>query len=302
MAGGVLQHYTWHNDTSWSSGLKPTTGDAALVEAEVGDAQSVIDTGGTAEAVDLALLQTHPFFNGRFGSSSTPIKSAATLLQVFGGGAFYFECHKDGASAFNVDRAEIAAATPRTVVQLGSDTAPDNGEWVDIFHHRGALLLKSNIVFNASARVVVGSIDNPNDAALEIATGAPTLPTLDVGAGVVTPKNVVTALNINGGVVYKQTTKATTVDLRAGTLFYDHEAIGGDATRITVHRGAVLHLWRNAVPKLISTLQLLPGAIIVASKHTQLHDFTTLVDQGARWIQSTAEARAIGTTPLARAA
>lgn len=287
MSGGILQAVQWDQDASWSTGNKPVSTDQAIVSDLLGDAASVTDATGAASTIELALLQTHPLFMGNFGSSGTPIVSATNLLQVYGGGGFFFECTAN-AVANETLRADIAASAAGTRVELGSETG-DKGDWTDIYAMRGNLLLKGNIAFAAAARLVVGSLMHERDAHVVIASGAEVLPNLDQSAGVVTALNVVTNGKISGGVFVKNTNPCVNLDLLGGICYYDHEAVGGDATVIRVHRGAMLHLWRNAVLKTLSTVILMPGSTIVFSE--QVHTFTNLIDLGAKRITSQVDAQ-----------
>lgn len=298
MSGDLLQASTWHDDGSWSSSAKPVVNDAAIVSDVLGDTVTVIDTGGTADGIDLDILQTHPTFNGSFGSSGAPIRSAADLIQVYGGGGFYFEC-SSGGTGLTTDRIEIAAASPRTPVEIGSKTG-ELGDWIDLYALRGKILIKGNTAFDAAARLVVGQLEGERDVALTLADGTDPLPTLDMKAGSVTIQRTVTNWRQSGGVAIKEDKPATNIDLFGGLLFYDHQAIGGDGTTIRVHRGATLHLWHNALQKTISNLILMPGSIIVASEHAKVHTFTnTPIDLGARWIRSEMQARQIAQRALA---
>lgn len=290
MAGGILQAASWHLDGSWNSAAKPTTDDIAIVSENLDDDAVVIDTGHTAH-VDLDLLQTHPQFAGDFGSSGSPIQTAADVLKVQGGGGFFMECCA-ASSAFKTDRAEIAAADPNTCVELGS-VVGDAGDWVEIYGLRGRILLKGNIQFDAAGLVCVGQVGGRSDVNLIIDSNADTLAKLKTQSGTTIARNVVTDLIVAGGVAYKEDTKATTVDVMAGTLFYDHQAIAGDATVIRVWPGAMLHLWNNSFVKTITQLILMPGSTIVANEHPKLHIFTDKIDMGARWITSESAARNI---------
>ena len=289
MSGGVLQAQAWDQDASWDSGAKPVTDDPAIVSETLAATSTVTDASGAASTVDLDLLQTHPLFAGSFGTSGSPIVSAADLVQVYGPGGFYFECTANGL-AWKTDRVEIAPADIGAPIELGSESG-DAGDYVDIYALRGKILLKGNTQFDAAGRVIVGSIRTDSDVRLQIASGADDLATLDVRSGTVEALNVVTNLRQAGGTVIKDDAKAVNVELFGGTLFYDHAAVSGDGTTIRVHRGATLHLWRNAVQKIIPNVILLPGSIIVFSPHTKLHNILNLIDMGARRITSEGPAR-----------
>lgn len=295
MSGDLLQGEDWGTAGNWSSSAIPVDGDIAIVSDQLAATATVTDSGGAAEGIDLTLLQTHPNFSGSFGTSAAPIRGIADLVQVYGGN-FFFEA--DGESANKItDEVEVCAQTPGTIVELGSNPS-DTGDLKDIRLCRGNVTIKGNSKLDAAARVVVARMTSDNDVRCTIANGAETLANLDVTSGYAEVDSIVTTINQTGGILVKDVTRAVNVFVFGGICFYDHQAVGGDATIVHVHAGAIFHMWRNAKLKTVTTVILHPDSTLVYNPNA--HTITNLKNNGGKLITNHAMAQRVAAQALAR--
>lgn len=281
MAGGILTgNGAWGTGGNWTDGAAiPAVNDDAIMGSTLN--ADVTDAGNDANAIDLDLLLTEPAFARLFGTQASPIVIAADLVQVQGNGGFYFECDSGAAGALKTDQIDVMAATANTPVEIGSASTITGarGDIDGITILRGKVVLKGNIMFGSSAVVAVRNIESTNDAQVVIASGADTLPTLQVFAGLVTSEGVITKLEVSMGATHIQDTAALgTVDL-AGILELNYGAGAPGttvATTINVLSGGFLNLMKKTQYKTVTTVNLYPGGKIQRNKN--LHIFTTFND------------------------
>ena len=270
MSGGMLVNGpAWGTAGNWSSGAIPVTNDLAGIPHTLNF--NVTDASGDAKGVDLNMLVTHPGYAKSFGVSGTPIKTAADLVHVKGSGPFYFESHKDGASAFVTDEVRIEAATPNAIVEIGSD-ASDADSNIDIVNIiRGTVTLTGTIKFTTTGQVIF-TPSSMGDATLTIVNSADTLPLLLQLNGRSQVDNIVTRLDLKGGECIKDTNKATEIDVFGGTLVYNHQASASDVTICRVHTGGVLDLTQNSLLKTFDHVIRYRGGVV--KRILEMHTFT----------------------------
>jgi hypothetical protein len=257
MANKLLNGTNWDTSGDWSPATEPVTAD----DVRVADAPRDIITGDQG-TIDLNSLLVPNRYVGAFGTTGAPLKIACTKVVYKGRGGFYYESDANGGSAFRTDEILIDAADPAVKVEIGSNGA-DPGKVDRVTLMRGNVLLKGNIVFDASLSLV----DLMREATLTIAAGASVaLPLLHNQGGISKSSSGITTLRQTGGEHTQDTVKITRADVFSGTLIYSHAAISGDATLITVWDGATLVLDADSFAKTITTIYLYPGARMSPSK------------------------------------
>lgn len=270
MSGGFLQAADWATDGNWSSAAKPVVNDDAIIANTLG--ADVIDTGGTAEGIDLDLLATHPLYRRNFGSSAAPIQTAADLIQVLGAGGFFFECDAGGV-ALKTDRIDVMPSNANATIELGTN-AGDQGDIDKIVIMGGNVTLKANIMFGATAVVEIGSMGRPSDTRVNIASGADTLASLKMNSGDLTCQGAVTAGELWGGRWVQSDAAVTTLDIHGGVCEWKHATASGST--IIVHPGGTLDLMQQAAYTVIDLVILYPGGKIY--RNVGLHTFTSFLD------------------------
>lgn len=271
MSGGMLVNGgAWGTAGNWSSAAIPVTDDLAGIPHTLN--YNVTDASGDAKGIDLDALITHPGYVKSFGVSGTPIKSAADLVHVKGAGPFYFESHKDGASAFVTDEVRIEAATPNAISEIGSDASDADSNITMVNVIRGNCTLTGTIKFSSDGQVILTPAAK-GDATLTIVNSADTLPLLLQLNGTSFIDNIVTRLDIKGGECTKDTNKAVEIDVYSGgVLIYNHGASGGDVTICRVHTGGVIDLTRNSLIKTFDHVVRYRGGVV--KRFPSMHTFT----------------------------
>lgn len=291
MAGGLLEgNGAWGTAGNWSDGAAiPIANSDAIMGSTLNS--DATDAVGDANDIDLDLLVTEPAFARLLGTQAAPIQTAADLVQVQGSGGFYFECDSGTAAAKKTDRIDIMAATANTPVEIGSAStvAGARGDIDGITILRGMVTLKGNIMFGSSAVVAVRQISAPGDSRVVIASGADTLPTLQVFMGLVEADSVITKLEVSMGAKHIQDTAAITTGDIGGILELDYGTGAPGtvvATTINVLPGGFLNLMKKSGYKTITTVNLYPGGRI--QRHKPMHIFTNFNDytSGAGLIES----------------
>ncbi len=277
MSGGQVTGPDLGLATSYDSGVLPVNNDLVSVPG-TNNNPIIIDSIAHLAGLDMDVIATEPGFVRSFGTSATAIEGACDLLNVRGGGGFFFECHNGGGS-LKVDKAIIRAANASTEIILGSVTG-SKGDWVDIDHERGKLTLAGNIQFDANAVVRVGGA-NPGDTFLAIDSGAGTLSILKQASGGSELRNVVTNLTLSGvgTTCDKHTTKAIKIVLLPGTtLNYFHKAVGGDVLLVEVWPGATFNLMASNEPKTIDKVVRMKGGHVRWIDDPKMHVITDFQD------------------------
>lgn len=253
----------------WTNGI-PTATDKGVIGAQCAN---VTDSGGDASGLDLEVWQTDPAFKNQFGTSGTPIESAADLVKVLQrAGSFNFDADNGGA-ALKVDDAIVMPGSKEVLVRLGSKSGAA-GAWDGIQCLRGRITLTGGISFGGSAVVKVGMINNRDDVDLLIDSGAGTLPTLRELFGFTTCKQIVTALEVGAGAVHVQDEQAVTSADVWGQLYVNHGAGAPGtvvATTIEARPGSVVNLFGfgdnyNTQFKTVTTLNEYPGSTVIYDK------------------------------------
>ncbi len=266
MSGGFLQAADWATDGNWSSSAKPIVNDDAIIADTLG--ADVIDTGGTAEGIDLNLLMTHPLYLRNFGSSAAPIKTAADLIQALGAGGFFFECDAGGV-ALKTDRIDVMPSNANATIEIGTN-ASDQGDIDKIVILSGNVTLKGNIMFGASAEVLIGSMGRPSDTRVKLVSGADTLASLKMNSGDFACQGAVTAGELWGGRWVQSEAAVTTLDIHAGGVCeWKHATTSG--TTINIYPGGKLDLMQEAM-YIVLTVNRWPGSTLL--KNDALHTIT----------------------------
>lgn len=275
MPGDILLTTNIHIDGDWTSGAKPIINTNAIMKAGVSG--TIIDTAATIAGVDLNLLMTEPGCISSFGTSASPIATAADLVQLFGSGGFHMNCHNN-AAAVKTDRVDILAANSQVPVELGSANSGDY-DWIECM--RGLITLRGDIQFGASAKVVVRMIDSPQDVNLTIGSEADTLPTLDMHNGRCESDGPITEATIRSGATLIQDSAVLTTGYIAGSLRMDYgfgtaaDATGTPiATIIYIYPGGMLDLTspNTTLYKEITDVIVYPGGVF--KRNTLLHVVT----------------------------
>lgn len=265
MAGDICTTVNMHLNASWSSGAIPVATSLTIIKS--GLTGVLIDTGATEAGLDLGMIMTEPGCIASYGSAVAPIVTAADLVQIYGSGGFYLDCHNNGA-AVKTDRVNVMAANKQVPIILGSAAAANAGDYVKIVCYRGNVTLKSGIKFEAGAQVIVRHIDSLADVMLTIASGAELLPVLTMEAGTCVSGGAITLAKIEKDATMTQDSAVITTADVAGTLRMDHGfdtaalATGTPiATLIEVHSGGLLDLVTpdNTLYKEITDVVVFPG-------------------------------------------
>ena len=269
MAGGQLLGGPYGTPGNWDSSAIPTAGDRAMIP-HTNDNDLITDVGGVSDAIDLALLFTHPGFAGAFGTTGTPIRGSTAFLHVMGSGAFNYECAKDGGTK-DVNRTLIECSTQAAKVQLGSKNT-DEGEYDWIDGLRGKVSLAGGILFEAACVLRIGMKTQQGDADVTIDASADTLPFLEQTAGVSKCNNIVTRSDLFAGTCIKDTNKAPTINVYGGQYVYNHASVAGEVLRVVVWPGATFNMMANSNVKVIDQLIEHPGARVMFDK--SMHTIT----------------------------
>lgn len=256
MALKLLQGTNWSTSGDWSPSGLPTGTD----DVRVADTPRDIITGDQG-TVDIPSILVPNRYVGSFGTSGAPLKIASSKVIYRGRGGFFYESDKNGGSNYKTDEIQIDAADPSVRVEIGSNAA-DAGYVDRMTLMRGNVLLKSNILLESASLV-----DVMREASLTIASGVTVaLPLLYNQGGIVKASSVITNMRMTAGEHTQDTAKITQADVFGGTLIYNHSAVGGDGTIITVWDGGTLVLDADSNAKTISTVILYPGSRMIPSK------------------------------------
>lgn len=262
MAGGYLTgDGKWETPGNWqTSGAIPTATDDAIIPAllnvDVTDATAVAD-------VDLGLLYVHRGFVHSFGTTGSPIRTAAVLAKLFSSGPCFLESDA-GSAGLDINDLQIALARADVVCEVGSVTG-DAGEIIVIRANRGRITIKGNVNWEASTSVIyVGSVSNQaGDVDLTIAAGGETLPLLMQNGGRVNAASIITQANVYNGTLVKTDSACPLVHIFSGGICeYEDASVAGDDVIIHVHAGGMLDLLTNSIPKEFDDCFLYPGSMI----------------------------------------
>lgn len=257
MPNKLLQGSVWNTSGDWVAAGEPVTDDNALV-TEVARDIVTGDQGG----VDLASLLVPRGYSGSFGSSGAPLQAACSDLRYLARGGFFFESDAGGA-AQRTDKILLDAADSAVRAEIGSNAA-DPGYVDRIICARITALIKGNIAFDTTIKPLVEVLQ---EASVTIAAAiANPLDRLHNQGGLVKCESVVTYMKMFGGEHTQDTAKIVNGDVVAGTLFYNHQAVSGDATVLRVWNGGILVFDRNSRFKEVTTVELYPGAKMYPSK------------------------------------
>jgi len=276
MAYDYISGADWGVGGNWNSGVIPQDADdVSIADGYQGNITGTLDQG----AIQLNEVIFPPSFAGNVATSASPLITSAALLKIFSQGEVHFDCSLDGASAADVNDCRIhthARNLTDAIVTIGSESG-DAGEWDKILITRGNVTMRGTILFEAACKVDI-SPRTDAEATVNIASGADTLPTLNIVRGRVTAENVVTTCNQYGGTLEKKTAAITTLNLFGGTCYWTHATASG--TTITVHPGATLDFTRTSQEIVIDALWRLPGSIVLYDPGlvtcTAAYDLTTM--------------------------
>jgi len=274
MAGeDTLQGADWVAG-NFNSGVLPATNDRIIIPSTLN--ANVTDTGGNAQAIDLDLLKVMPGFTGLFGTSGSPIQTAADRIEIAGSSGFYFECDGDsGVGGFTTDLINVRCANANTPVELGScdisGSGAADGPITEIQITMGNVLLKANAEFSSSKIVLQPA--NFGDARLTIASNADTLEELDLKNGYCEANNALTLVYIEAGAVLTQDNAAITTAHVRGTLNLNYgggSALTTVATTIYLYEGGTVNMYGDGTKDLFKTV----GTLVKNPKSTLLRDTT----------------------------
>jgi len=267
MATKKLQGNDWSVNGNWSDNAVPVTGDTAIVPESLNVA---VDAGLDQGGVDLAALILES--DKAVGLTGTPLKIAATLIVIRGGGNFFFSCDKNAGSGFKTDEIRIQCKNPAQIVEINSNAA-DAGDIDKIIALRGKVIIKGDTVFGASAIVEAGFIENLNsDLDLTIEDNGGTLATLEQNGGLVSVANILTNGRLVAGTLIKKTQKGVNLDIYGGTCNYEHAVVTGDGVTVKLKGHATLDMTTTSDVKVGTNLWLFPGGRFLFED--SLHSFT----------------------------
>lgn len=265
----------WNTAGNWDpTSAIPGDGDTASIPKT--QENDIIGPTGANRDYDLAVVHTHPGYQGSFGNSGSPVRIAAGLVLLQGAGPAFFESNQDEGESFITDEVRVEAASPTTRVEIGSNPDDADSEIARVNILRGDVTLTGNIKFVTAGVVTVGQLSGLEDATVKIVNTAELLADFIQTAGMSFVDNVVTRLGIAGGTCTKAVNKAIIIDVFAGgTLIYNHAASSGEVLVCRVHSGGVLDLTQNGLLKEFDLTIRWRGATI--RSNTALHTLN-LVD------------------------
>lgn len=276
MPGGYLKgNGVWGTAGNWSSGAVPDGDDVVIIPASL--TSDTTDAGGDADGIDHDLLYLHRGYTGSFGSTGSPILTAADVVKFYSGGPVFFDCHNNSA-AVKTDFLTIAMAQAGLVCEIGG-AAGAAGDIDFIRCLRGLITLKGSIEFGAAGWVQIGHVRNrASDARVTIEATADTLPLLQIFGGVCTSLNTLTTVYVAGGTLIKDTAQLTTCFIGpGGVVNYNQESL--DTTpQFHILSGGTLDLLTNSVPKTLGNVYAYPGSTLLYDPDLHTITLTDLRD------------------------
>ena len=247
----------WDTASNWpTANTVPADGDELVIPGSLNN-----DCGGNMDdsgfKYDFLFIQEE--YRKNVGTSGAPLKAASKLIDIRGHGDFFFSCALGAGDAHQTDKIFVNARNQKSRIELNS-VSGDAGGIQDSYVNRGDTTIKGDINFVAASTLRVGHIsDIRGDATVTIDSTAQVLPTLIQAGGMVTCSAPVTAADISMGTYIQKEQVAALVDVRQGGVFkLRHTA----ATTVIIHSGGTLD-WAEAYEeRTITTLILMPGAIV----------------------------------------
>lgn len=265
MPGGILTAADWGTAGNWSTAAIPIADSSAIIPDSGQLNSNVTDAGHTAQGIDLNLLWVDPLYTKSFGTTAAPIQASGDLIQAYGSGGFYIECHNN-AAAVKTDVLDLVLANAGAIAEIGSVTG-NKGDYDLIRAMRGTITIKANAAFGDTAVLEVLRVSSVNDVNLTLLSSE-TLPTLRQKAGLVMSSSTITIAHVDAGAKLIQDVSVLATLHLAGMCELKHTAL----TTVYVYPGGVFDMMTHTGYKTVTTATVFPGGTLIWDSN--LHTIT----------------------------